>query len=302
MKKIAVLLGGLSAEREVSLKSGAAVAKALRELGKYDVIEIDVGFDLPQKLAQIKPDAALIALHGTYGEDGSLQGLLEYMQIPYTHSSLQASAVGMDKESTQRICGQAGIRIAKNWFGSINEVEFDIMPAPFVLKPTQEGSSVGVSIIKTQEDLAKAKANWSFGRAMVEQFIAGRELSVAVLDNPEPQALGIIELKPSKEFYDYEAKYTNGVTEHIMPAPLSATEEAEIKATALQVHTLLKCSAISRVDFRFDGKNAYLLEVNTHPGMTELSLVPEIANFVGIEFKSLIDIIISQAKLHLSAK
>lgn len=298
MKKIAVLLGGLSAEREVSLKSGAAVARGLREAG-FDVHELDVGYDLPQKLAEIKPDAAFIALHGTYGEDGAVQGLLEFMQIPYTHSSVQASAVCMDKESTQRICSQAGIRVAKNWFGSIDEVGFDLMPAPFVLKPTQEGSSVGVSIIKTEADLEKAKQNWHFGRAMVEQFIAGRELSVAVLENPQAQALGIIELVPSKEFYDYEAKYTDGVTKHLMPAPLEAEQEAEIKKTALQVHKLLKCSGISRVDFRFDGKNAYLLEVNTHPGMTELSLVPEIANFVGIDFKNLVEIILGQAKLHL---
>jgi D-alanine-D-alanine ligase len=228
-----------------------------------------------------------------------VQGLLEFLQIPYTHSSLQASAVAMDKESTQRICQQAGIRLAKNWFGSIDDVHFDIMPAPFVLKPTQEGSSVGVSIVKTPADLAKAKADWHFGRAMVEEFIAGREMSVAVLANPKPIALGIIELQPSTEFYDYVAKYTDGVTKHIMPAPLSAAEEAEMKAMAVQVHTLLKCSAISRVDFRFDGKNPYLLEVNTHPGMTELSLVPEIANFVGIDFKNLVQIILAQAKLHL---
>jgi D-alanine-D-alanine ligase len=301
MKKIAVLLGGLSAEREVSLKSGTAVARGLKEAG-FDVTEIDVGYDLPQKLAELKPDAAFISLHGTYGEDGAVQGLLEFMQIPYTHSSLQASAVCMDKESTQRICAQAGIpgmHIAKNWFGDIADVHFDIMPAPFVLKPTQEGSSVGVSIIKTPADLEKAKQNWHFGRAMVEEYIAGRELSVAVLDNPTPIALGIIELVPSKEFYDYEAKYTDGITKHIMPAPLEPVQEAEMKAIAVQVHCLLKCSGISRVDFRFDGKNPYLLEVNTHPGMTELSLVPEIANFVGIDFKNLVEIILGQAKLHL---
>ena len=302
MKKIAVLLGGLSAEREVSLKSGKAVAKGLRDAG-FDVHEIDVGYDLPEKLTALKPDAAFIALHGKYGEDGAVQGLLEFLQIPYTHSSLQASAVAMDKESTQRICEHAGIRVAKNRFLAIEEVQFDMMPAPFVLKPTKEGSSVGVSIIKTKADLDKAKKDWHFGRAMIEQFIAGREMSIAVLDNPKngykAEALGIIELQPSKEFYDYEAKYTDGVTKHIMPAPLSATEEAEMKAAAVKVHTLLKCSGISRVDFRFDGKNPYLLEVNTHPGMTELSLVPEIANFVGIDFKNLVEIILAQAKLHL---
>lgn len=297
-KKIAILLGGLSAEREVSLKSGAAVADALRELG-HDVHEIDVGYDLPAKLAALKPDAAFIALHGTYGEDGAVQGLLEFMQIPYTHSSLQASAVCMDKESTQRICAQAGIRVAKNWFGDILDAKFDTIPAPFVLKPTQEGSSVGVSIIKTPDDFRKAKLEWKFGRAMMEEFIPGRELSVAVLENPEATALGIIELQPTTEFYDYEAKYTDGVTIHIMPARLSEEEEAEIKSTALQVHNLLKCSGISRVDFRFDGKTVYLLEVNTHPGMTVLSLVPEIANFVGIPFKNLVEIILGQAKLHL---
>jgi len=299
MKKIAVLLGGLSAEREVSLKSGKAVAIGLRQAG-FEVTEVDVGYDLPAKLAVLKPDAAFIALHGTYGEDGAVQGVLEFMQIPYTHSSVQASAVGMDKESSQRICQQAGIRVAKNWFGKIEGVNFDMMKAPFVLKPTQEGSSVGVSIIKTPADLENAKTNWHFGRAMIEEYIAGREMSVAVLENPEAQALGIIELQPSKEFYDYEAKYTDGVTKHIMPAPLEPAQEAEMKETAVKVHKLLKCSGVSRVDFRFDGKNPYLLEVNTHPGMTELSLVPEIANFVGIDFKNLVEIIVRQAKLHLN--
>ena len=298
MKKVAVLYGGLSAEREVSLKSGAAAIRALTECG-YDVSEIDVGYDLPQKLADLRPDAAFIALHGTYGEDGAVQGLLEFMQIPYTHSSLQSSAVCMDKESTQRICAQAGIRVAKNWFGDIMDADFHTLPAPFILKPTQEGSSVGVSLIKTQDDFRAAKKAWKFGRAMMEEFIGGQELSVAVLENPEAKALGVIELKTSNEFYDYEAKYTDGVTLHIMPARLDDSQTEEIKATALQVHKLLKCHGISRVDFRFDGKNAYLLEVNTHPGMTELSLVPEIANFVGIDFKNLVETILGQAKLHL---
>jgi D-alanine-D-alanine ligase len=295
--KIALLKGGLSSEREVSLKTAASVAKALKNITN-DVVEIDVGHDLPQKLAEAKPDLAFIALHGTYGEDGCVQGLLEFMKIPYTHSSITTSAIAMNKELTQKLLAASGIKCAKNVCGSIDEINFNVLPTPFVLKPVAEGSSVGVSIIKTEDDFKKAKADWKYGKAIAEEYIAGRELSVAVLDNPKPTALGVIELRPKAGFYTYENKYTDGKTEHLMPAPLIAAETEAVKDMAVKAHIALGCSGASRSDFRFDGKNFYILEVNTHPGMTELSLLPEIAAYSGISFAKVIETLVKNAKLH----
>lgn len=296
-KRIAVLEGGLSSEREVSLNTGKAVKKALAGLG-YEVIAIDAGYDLPQQLAKAKPDIAFIALHGTYGEDGCVQGLLEFMQIPYTHSSITSSAICMDKEQTQIILRNGGVNVAKNVSGEIDEITENSLPVPFVLKPVAEGSSVGVSIIRNSEDLKKAKQSWHFGRAMAEQFIEGHELSVAVLDNPEPVALGVIELKPKAGFYDYTNKYTGGKTDHLMPAPLTPEDTQKAKDLALKAHKLMKCSGASRTDIRFNGKEMYVLEINTHPGMTELSLLPEIANYAGIPFPKLVEILVKNARLH----
>jgi D-alanine-D-alanine ligase len=296
-KKIAVLEGGLSSEREVSLNSGKAVKKALTSLG-YEVVAIDAGYDLAQQLVKAKPDAAFIALHGTYGEDGCVQGLLEFMQIPYTHSSITASAIAMDKEMTQMILRCAGVSVARNYTGEIDEIAINTLPMPFVLKPVAEGSSVGVSIIRNEDDLKKAKSEWKYGRAMAEQFIDGHELSVAVLDNPEPVALGVIELKPKAGFYDYTNKYTGGKTDHIMPAPLSAEHTEIAKEMAVRAHKALKCSGASRTDIRFNGKEFFVLETNTHPGMTELSLLPEIANYAGITFPKLVEILVKNARLH----
>ena len=296
--KVAVLMGGMSNEREVSLKSGAAVSKALNALG-YDVTDIDVDYNLAQQLIEIKPDIAFIALHGAYGEDGTIQGLLEFLKIPYTHSNVGSSAVCMSKEITQKILQESGLPVAKNqFFDDPAEISENVMEFPYVIKPVAEGSSVGVSIIKSAEDFSKATSEWKFGRGMVEEFIPGRELSVPVLENPEATALGAIELNTENDFYDYEAKYTDGVTEHLVPAPLTEEETNKVKELALRTHKTLKCSGISRTDFRFDGENFYILEINTHPGMTELSLVPEIAEFVGIKFNDLIEILVKNARLH----
>ena len=294
VKHIAVLMGGMSSEREVSLRSGGAVAKALKNKS-YKVSEVDVGHDLPAKLAQIKPDIAFIALHGTYGEDGCVQGLLEIMGIPYTHSSVTASAIAMDKEITQNIFKNAGMKVANSQAAEISEITSKFMPLPFVVKPVSEGSSVGVYIIRSEEDLAKAKKEWKFGRAIVEKYIEGAELSVAVL---EGKALGVIELRPKQGFYTYENKYTDGKTEHLMPAPLTETQNKTVMQMAETAHRVLKCSGLSRSDFRFDGKDFYILELNTHPGMTELSLVPEIANFAGLNFENLVEILVKNARLH----
>ena len=296
-KHIAVLMGGLSSEREVSLKTGAAVAKGLRKHFSH-VTEIDVGHDLPQKLIELQPDVAFIALHGTYGEDGCVQGLLEFLQIPYTHSSITSSATAMDKEFSNAVYEQAGIPIPKTICAEIHELNFDVMPLPYVIKPVAEGSSVGVTIVKTHDDFENAIKNWKYGRAMVQQFIAGRELSVAVLENPEAEALGVIELKPNQGFYDYTNKYTDGKTEHLMPAPLTEAETKTVMKYAEAAHKALKCSGVSRSDFRFDGDKFYILETNTHPGMTELSLTPEIANFAGVNFTKLVEILVKNAKCH----
>ncbi len=298
-KHIAVLSGGMSSEREVSLRSGAAVAKALRQKFKK-VTEIDVGEDLAQKLLKIRPDVAFIALHGTYGEDGCVQGLLEFLGIPYTHSSVTSAAVAMDKELSNAAFQQAGLVVPKTVYGEINEIKHNVMPLPYVLKPVAEGSSVGVSIIRKKADFERAKKAWKYGRAMVQEFIGGRELSVAVLQNPRPRALGVIELKPKAGFYDYTNKYTDGKTEHLMPAPLTAKQQKTVLEMAELAHKTMKCSGLSRTDFRFDGKKFYILETNTHPGMTELSLAPEIANHAGINFTGLVEILVKNATLHNS--
>lgn len=297
VKTIAVLMGGMSSEREVSLKTGAAVAKGLKNKG-YNVVEIDVAKDLPERLASIRPDVAFIALHGTYGEDGCVQGLLEIMQVPYTHSSFTASAIAMDKEITQGIFKNAGLKVANSTAAEIDEITINFMETPFVVKPVSEGSSVGVYIIRTEDDLKRAKKEWAFGRALVEKYIEGHELSVAVLENPAPKALGVIELRPKQGFYTYENKYTDGKTEHLMPAPLSDNETKTVMNMAETAHKALKCSGVSRSDFRYDGKDFYILELNTHPGMTELSLTPEIANFAGINFENLVEILVKTAKCH----
>jgi len=291
------LMGGMSSEREVSLKTGAAVAKALRKTYK-NVVEIDVDNKLAEKLIELKPDVAFIALHGTFGEDGCVQGLLEFLQIPYTHSSFAASAVAMDKEYSNAVFVSADLTIPQTICCEIHEIKFDVMKTPYVMKPVAEGSSVGVYIIKSKTDFENAVKTWKYGRAMLQQYIEGRELSVAVLANPEPKALGVIELRPRAGFYDYTNKYTDGKTEHLMPAPLSASETKTVLKMAENAHKALKCNGISRSDFRFDGHKFFILETNTHPGMTELSLTPEIANHSGISFSELVEILVKNATLH----
>jgi len=293
-KHIVVLMGGMSSEREVSLRSGAAVAKALKTKD-YKVSEIDVSHDLPAQLLAVRPDICFIALHGTYGEDGCVQGLLEIMGIPYTHSPVTASAIAMDKEITQNIFKNAGLKIADSLAAEIDEISIKFMPLPFVVKPVSEGSSVGVYIIRDEKDLLLAKKEWKYGRAIVEKFIEGAELSVAVLNG---KALGVIELRPKQGFYTYENKYTDGKTEHLMPAPLADNLSKTVMNMAEIAHRVLKCSGLSRSDFRYDGKDFYILELNTHPGMTELSLVPEIASFAGINFENLVENLVKNARLH----
>jgi len=301
MKHIVVLKGGWSAEREVSLNSGAACAKALVEAG-YQVTEIDMKPGEPisvviDALAKAKPDAVFNALHGNFGEDGRVQGLLDLMKIPYTHSGLLASAVAMDKPMAKKIFEGAGIRCAKGVTLTLAELrKGDPMQRPFVVKPAAEGSSVGVYIV-TQEDnrplsVILEKEKELLRQYLVEEYIAGREITVAVLND---RPLGVTEIRPKSGFYDYENKYTDGKTEHLCPAPLPKSQYDEVMQLALKAHKALGCRGLSRADFRFDGKDFYILEVNTQPGMTALSLSPEIAAYAGISFKMLVKELIERA-------
>lgn len=289
--KIALLYGGLSAERDVSLTSGKAVEIALRELG-YDVTAIDAGADLVERLKAVKPDRVFNALHGRFGEDGCVQGILEWLHIPYTHSGVLASALAMDKPAAKRIFASAGLRCAKGGVFTREQVlAEDVMLRPYVIKPLNEGSSVGVAIIRDGDTIPTDIASM----VLVETYIAGREIQVAVLDDTP---LGAIEIVSKNTFYDYQAKYTSGFADHLMPAPLSDEAYAEVMEHALRAHIALGCRGLTRSDFRYsEAGEFYILETNTQPGMTPLSLSPEIAAHVGISFNELIDRLVKGARL-----
>ncbi len=291
--RVAVLMGGPSAEREVSLVSGAACAKALRDLG-HNVTEIDVSRDIAAVLAALdpSPDVIFNALHGRYGEDGCIQGVLEYVGVPYTHSGVLASALAMDKPTARKLFSDAGLACAEGRTAVRDDVVAGkVMDPPFVVKPLNQGSSVGVQIVMESGDASALAGDWSFGdEVLVERYIPGREIHVAVMgDKP----LGAIEIKPEGQFYDYEAKYTAGKAEHLMPAPLTETAYAEALEVARMAHSALGCRGVTRTDLRFDDTGDgpdrfYILEINTQPGMTPLSLVPEIAAHAGIGFGELV--------------
>ena len=300
--KVVVLMGGWSAEREVSLTSGHGIAIALRNLG-HDVTTIDMGRDVAQRLADAAPDVVFNALHGTPGEDGTVQGLLDLMGLKYTHSGLTASAIAIDKELTKRILVPLGIRMpGGRVVTSASLHDGDPLPRPYVLKPVNEGSSVGVAIVTDISNYGNpiapgAEGPWlHFETLLAEPFIAGRELTVAVLDG---EALAVTELTTAQGFYDYDAKYSEGRTVHTCPADLPADVEASALAMALKAHEALGCRGTSRSDFRYDPAHGeaglYLLEVNTQPGMTPLSLVPEQAKYRGISYDELVGRILASA-------
>lgn len=300
-KKIGVLMGGLSAEREVSLKSGAGVLKALTDAG-YDAVGIDVGRDLAARLASDQIEVAFICLHGRYGEDGAVQGLLELMEIPYTGSGVLASALAMDKIFAKKIFAASGLTVTPYIVVRRGEtVTADTLPFPLpvVVKPSREGSSVGVSIVKSAEALQPAVDEaFSYDREiLVEQYVKGREIQVGILDG---KGIGAIEIVPKKEFYDFEAKYTDGMATHIMPAPMPPEQYASLLKAGEKAHACLGCSGYSRVDFIVTPDwQQYVLEVNTLPGMTALSLLPEIAQGAGISFAELVERIICSADLKI---
>ena len=304
MKRVTVLMGGLSAEREVSLASGANCAAALKEAG-YTVETLDAGVELGAVIAQLKtqrPDVVFNALHGRFGEDGNIQGVLNLLKIPYTHSGLMASALAMDKTMAKRLFVAAGLRVPEGKLLSRAEVVAgDPLPRPYVVKPYNEGSSVGVTIIKAGDNAKPfAGIDWPFGDVVLaERFIPGRELTCGVMGD---KAMAVTELRPKSGFYDYANKYTGGMTEHLVPAPLPADVYAECLRMALAAHQALGCRGVSRSDFRYDdtGKGGvseiYLLETNTQPGMTELSLVPEQAKYLGMSYPELVSWMVEHAQ------
>jgi D-alanine-D-alanine ligase len=303
-KHVAVLMGGWSAEREVSLRSGKACADALVRLG-HRVTRIDVGRDIATVLATVEPDVALNVLHGRPGEDGTLQGILEILAVPYSHSGVLASAVAMQKDVAKTLLGAAGVPVPEGVLASRFEVaKRHILPPPYVIKPLAEGSSVGVFIVSADHahpPQELTRADWSFGeQVIVENYIAGKELTCAVMGD---EALGVIEIVPMVKFYDYEAKYAPGGSKHLLPAPISPFVYQQVRRLALAAHRALGCRGVSRADFRYDDRvegagGLFCLEVNTQPGMTETSLVPELAAHAGITFDELVRWMVEDASLN----
>lgn len=295
-KKVLVLCGGFSAEREVSLVTGKSVAEALRKRG-YDVVEHDLtdGFKFVECLQKEKPDVVFNALHGNFGEDGEIQGMLDILQIPYTHSGLKASALGMDKDLTKKIAKKHGVRVPKGEKMTYSQFKErgTILSFPFVVKPVSDGSSVGVFIIKNKEDLKQAFYNNDDRQLLIEEFIEGKELTCMVLGN---KAYVVTELRPAVEFYDYKAKYTEGMTRHVLPAEIPEEIAETCKHYAEVMHSALECRGVSRCDFRYNHKQGVvLLEINTNPGMTSLSLVPEQAKYAGISYEELCSYLVENA-------
>ncbi len=301
-KHVAVLMGGLSSEREVSLVSGKECADALERQGAK-VSRVDAGRDLAQVLAELKPDVAFNALHGAWGEDGCVQGVLETLAIPYTHSGVLASAIAMDKAKAKAVLAAAGVVVPGGGLFNRFEVARDhVMEPPYVVKPNAEGSSVGVFLVFEGANAPPrelARESWHFGEeVMVEPYIAGKELAVAVLQEKDgPRALAVTEIIATTGFYDYDAKYGEGGSRHVVPAPIPPAVAQEAMQLATRAHTALGCRGLTRSDFRYDDIKdvLVLLEVNTQPGMTPTSLAPEQAGHTGIGFDDLVRWIVEDA-------
>ncbi|HUD51928.1 D-alanine--D-alanine ligase [Parvibaculum sp.] len=300
-KHVAVLKGGWSPEREVSLVSGRGCAEALRQQG-YRVTEVDVGRDIADQLLKVKPDVAFNALHGRWGEDGCVQGLLEILNIPYTHSGVLASALAMHKERAKGVFRAAGLPVAESIVVPREEAaKAHVLEPPYVIKPVNQGSSVGVFIVRKGENRPPAEltsSQWDLGEeVMAERYIAGRELTCAIMGD---EILGVTEILANTQFYDYEAKYAAGGSRHEVPAKIDAESYAEVQRVTLAAHRALGCRGVSRADFRFDDTRAgkpelILLEVNTQPGMTPTSLVPELANLAGYSYGELVSWMVEDA-------
>lgn len=314
MASILLLLGGTSREREVSLRSGEAIGKALRELG-HEVVELDVQEDFLQRLAEVsrEVDAAFIALHGRGGEDGSVQGALELAGVPYTGSGILSSAVAISKAMSKAIFRIEGIPVAEDLAVARAEYEGDgqgrvtsgigrDVGFPCIIKPDREGSSVGTAVARDLHGLSRAleEAFVLDGLVLVEKFIEGREFTVGILGDEEI-VMPVLEVRASRGIYDYGCKYTKGMTEYLVPAPVDDRLAASMQDLSLRAHRALRCEGVSRVDFMMDEKeNLYCLEVNTLPGMTELSLVPKAATAMGLDFKRVVEIILASARLKMT--
>ncbi|WP_308517771.1 D-alanine--D-alanine ligase [Sphingomonas flavescens] len=300
---VVVLMGGWSSEREVSLTSGKGVAGALRERGWSNVTELDMDRDVAARLTELKPDVVFNALHGTPGEDGTVQGMMDLMGFRYTHSGVETSVIAIDKELTKMVLVPHRIRMPEGTIVSSESLhQEDPIARPYVVKPVNEGSSVGVAIVTDDGNYGNpigkdVEGPWQhFDRLLAEPFIKGRELTVAVLGN---DPLAVTELKPKAGFYDYDAKYTDGLTQHVCPAEVPYEIAQSMMDIAARAHQLLGCKGASRSDFRWDDElgeaGIYLLEVNTQPGMTPLSLVPEQAKHRGIAYGELVERLIEEA-------
>ena len=288
-KHVTVLMGGWSAEREISMVSGAAVAKSLIDAG-LEVTPVDVQRDMGALLTRLypRPDAVFNALHGRFGEDGCVQGLLDILDIPYSHSGLLASALAMDKPMAKRLFAAAGIPVAEHVIAARQDITAgDVMERPYVVKPLKEGSSIGVHMVLEGDDEPLfGNTGWPYcDRVMVEKFIPGREMTVSVMGD---KALAVTEIITAREFYDYDAKYAAGGSRHVLPADIEKKIADEAMRLAVLAHQTLGCRGVSRADFRLDGNDLYLLEINTQPGMTPTSLVPEQAVHAGISFQDLV--------------
>jgi D-alanine-D-alanine ligase len=299
-KTVAVLMGGWSSERPVSLNSGAACSEALEEAG-FAVTRVDVGRDIAEVLAALRPDVAFNALHGPYGEDGKVQGVLEILDIPYTHSGVLASALAMNKHKAKSVAAAAGVPVATHQIVSRRSAAAEhVMAPPYVIKPIAEGSSFGVLIVREGQahpPQSLGRDEWTFGEdVMVERYVAGRELTCAVMGE---EALGVTEIVTSGGgFYDYDAKYVAGGSKHLVPAPLKPIVYQNIRSLAVEAHRAIGCRGVSRSDFRFDENGSgelIWLEVNTQPGMTRTSLVPELAAHAGMSFADLVTWMVEDA-------
>jgi len=306
-RHIAVLMGGTSAERAVSLSSGRDCAAALRQ--RYRVSEIDFAGDVAALVGALTgpdtPDAVFNALHGRHGEDGTVQGLLDLLGVPYSHSGVRASATAIDKAASRDLFELVGLRVPPGRVTGLEQA-MTVFPAPFVVKPIAEGSSVGVHIVREGDNRALA-GNWAFGAdVLVEAYIPGRELTCAVLEDEGGMAVALppLEIRPRDAFYTYDSKYADGGSEHLVPAPVPPAIAAEARAAALAAHKVLGCRGVSRSDFRYDDTAApgtpegrlYILETNTQPGMTPTSLVPEIAAHAGVDFPTLVSRLMEGAR------
>ena len=304
MTRVIVLMGGWSAERDVSLTSGKGVCEALQRQG-YDVVPVDPSPNLTtlaKQLADARGDVAFNALHGTGGEDGTIQAILDMAGIPYTHSGVTASAVGLDKKMTKALVSAVGVPVTADKILQRSDLrQGHPLPVPYVVKPVAEGSSVGVTIIKSDADLQKALQDGDGEQSiMVENFIAGEELTVGVSDlfstDKQPNALAVTVLKSNNDFYDYKAKYTDGITTHIVNPDLPVAVTAQLKDFAIRAHKALGCDMVSRSDFRYNPTDGVIfLETNTNPGMTPLSLFPEQCQANGISFDQLVKALIEKA-------